>query len=145
MMTHIVECGPNFSEGRDRSVIEAITAPIHIIPGVTLLDIDMSSDFNRTVVTMVGEPDSVLKASIECTLIAAKLIDMQTHVGEHARMGAIDVVPFIPIAGISMEECITLSERFAEAVSDTLKLPIFLYAEAARSKQRVRLPDIRRG
>ncbi len=145
MMTRIVECVPNFSEGRDRSVIEDITAPIHRIPGVTLLDIDMGADFNRTVVTMVGDPDSVLKAAIECTLVAAKSIDMKSHVGEHARMGAIDVVPFIPITGVSIDECITLSERFAEAVSDTLKLPIFLYGEAARSEQRVRLPDIRRG
>ena len=145
MMTRIVECVPNFSEGRDRSVIEEITAPIHTISGVTLLDIDMGADFNRTVVTMVGDPDSVLKAAIECSIIAAKLIDMRSHMGEHARMGAIDVVPFIPITGVSIEECITLSERFAEAVSDILNLPIFLYAEAARSKQRIRLPDIRRG
>ncbi len=145
MMTRIVECVPNFSEGRDRSIIEEITAPIHNIPGVTLLDIDMGADFNRTVVTMVGDPDSVLKAAIDCSLIAGKLIDMQSHTGEHARMGAIDVVPFIPITGVSIEECIILSKRYAEAVSNTLKLPIFLYAEAARSEQRVRLPDIRRG
>tara|TARA_B100000945_G_scaffold317558_1_gene320639 strand:- start:1266 stop:2306 length:1041 start_codon:yes stop_codon:yes gene_type:complete len=141
----LVECVPNFSEGRDKSVIERITSPIGEIQGVTLLDVDMGSDFNRTVVTMVGHPDEVLKAAIECTKVAAELIDMRHHSGEHSRMGAVDVVPFIPISGVSMEECINLSEKYAEAVSKKLDLPVYLYAEAARSDNRVRLPDIRRG
>ena len=145
MSQPLVECVPNFSEGRDKSVIGRITAPIEAIPGVTLLDVDMGADFNRTVVTMVGNPDDVLKAAIECTIVASELIDMRGHTGEHARMGAVDVVPFIPISGVSIEECASLSEIYAETVSQKLDLPVYLYAEAARSEQRVRLPDIRRG
>tara|TARA_B100000287_G_scaffold73689_1_gene65361 strand:- start:1411 stop:2451 length:1041 start_codon:yes stop_codon:yes gene_type:complete len=145
MANPLVECVPNFSEGRDKSLIGRITAPIEEIQGVTLLDVDMGSDFNRTVVTMVGHPDEVLKAVIECTMVASELIDMRHHFGEHSRMGAVDVVPFIPISGVSMGDCINLSERYAEAVSEKLDLPIYLYAEAARSGNRVRLPDIRRG
>ena len=141
----LVECVPNFSEGRDKQLIDKITSPIRDAKGVSLLDIDMGHDFNRTVVTMVGGPEEVLSTVIECTRIATDLIDMREHTGEHARMGAVDVVPFIPIKGISMEDCVTLSERYAQAVSDELDLPIYLYAEAARTPQRKRLPDIRRG
>tara|TARA_Y100000588_G_scaffold131893_1_gene144582 strand:- start:4981 stop:6021 length:1041 start_codon:yes stop_codon:yes gene_type:complete len=145
MTSPLVECVPNFSEGRDKSVIDRITASIEAIRGVTLLDVDMGADFNRTVVTMVGHPDDVLKAAIECTMVASELIDMRGHSGEHARMGAVDVVPFIPISGLSIEECVRLSERYAEVVSNKLELPVYLYAEAARSDRRIRLPDIRRG
>ena len=141
----LVECVPNFSEGRDKSVIDRIIAPIEGIRGVKLLDVDMGADFNRTVVTMVGHPDDVLNAVIECSIVASDLIDMRDHSGEHARMGAIDVVPFIPIRDVSIEECISLSEIYAEAVSAKLELPVYLYAEAARNEQRYRLPDIRRG
>ncbi len=141
----LIECVPNFSEGRDSSIIEMITKPILNTEGVELLDIDMGYDFNRTVVTMVGEPESVLSAVIECTIIATELIDMAQHSGEHARMGAVDVVPFIPLSGASMTDCIALSERYAEAVSSILELPVYLYAESSRCVQRVRLPDIRKG
>ena len=145
MQEALVECVPNFSEGRDKQLIEKITRPIMEANGVSLLDVDMGHDFNRTVVTMVGRPEEVLSTVIECTRIATNLIDMRGHSGEHARMGAVDVVPFIPIKGISMDDCVTLSERYAQAVSEELDLPIYLYAEAARSPQRSRLPDIRRG
>jgi len=141
----LVECVPNFSEGRDVSVIEKITEAIRGVKGVTLLDVDMGYDFNRTVVTMVGDPESVLEAAIIATEIATELIDMRTHKGEHARMGAVDVVPFIPIQGTTMGACVELAERYAESVSDRLDLPVYLYAKAARNEQRVRLPDIRRG
>ena len=94
MSQPLVECVPNFSEGRDKSVIGRITAPIEAIPGVTLLDVDMGADFNRTVVTMVGNPDDVLKAAIECTIVASALIDMRGHTGEHARMGAVDALSY---------------------------------------------------
>ncbi len=136
---------PNFSEGRDPSVIERITRPIIEGDDVELLDVDMGYDFNRTVVTMVGEPEAVLKAVIDCTEIAVNLIDMRHHTGEHARMGAVDVVPFIPLSGTSMDDCIALSERYAQAVSEKFELPVYLYAEAAREEARVRLPDIRKG
>ena len=141
----LVECVPNFSEGRDESIIEKITRPIRESKNVKLLDVDMGKDFNRTVVTMVGSPEEVLDIAIECTRIAIKLIDMREHSGEHARMGAVDVVPFIPIRGITMEECANLSERYASVVSNELDLPVFLYAEASKIPQRSRLPDIRRG
>ena len=144
-MAQLVECVPNFSEGKDQQIIDQITQPIIDQSGVHLLDVDMGADFNRTVVTMVGDPEKVLKAVIECTIVATSLIDMSKHKGEHARMGAVDVVPFIPISGITMEQCVNLSKRYAEAVSYELGIPIYLYAEAATNPNRVSLPNIRRG
>jgi len=141
----LIECVPNFSEGRDPTTIDAITDSIEAVEGVSILDVDMGHDFNRTVVTMVGEPEAVLEAAISCTSVAVELIDMRNHAGEHARMGAVDVVPFIPLRGVSMETCVSLSERYAKAVSERFDLPVFLYAGSARSEQRVRLPDIRKG
>jgi glutamate formiminotransferase/formiminotetrahydrofolate cyclodeaminase len=145
MPTSLVECVPNFSEGKDKEIIDQIIRPVRDARGVSLLDVDMGADFNRTVVTMVGEPEEVLKTVIECTRVAIELIDMREHSGEHARMGAVDVVPFIPIQGITMDDCVKLSERYAHAASDELDMPIYLYAEAARMPERVKLPDIRRG
>lgn len=144
-MTQLVECVPNFSEGKDQQIIDQITKPILDENGVYLLDVDMGADFNRTVVTMVGEPEQVLKTVIQCTRIATSIIDMSKHKGEHARMGAVDVVPFIPISGTSMEQCVNLSKRYAESVSHELDLPVYLYAEAATNPNRVSLPNIRRG
>ena len=144
-MAQLVECVPNFSEGKDKQVIDKITQPIIDRDGVHLLDVDMGADFNRTVVTMVGEPENVLETVIECTRIATMLIDMSKHKGEHARMGAVDVVPFIPISGVSMEECVNLSKRYAESVSQELELPVYLYGEAATNPNRISLPNIRRG
>ena len=144
-MAQLVECVPNFSEGKDQQIIDQIIQPIIDQTGVYLLDVDMGADFNRTVVTMVGEPEHVLKTVIECTRIATSIIDMSKHKGEHARMGAVDVVPFIPISGISMEQCVNLSKSYAESVSNDLDLPIYLYAEAATNSNRVSLPNIRRG
>ena len=144
-MTQLIECVPNFSEGKDQQIIDQITKPILDENGVYLLDVDMGADFNRTVVTMVGEPEQVLKTVIQCTRIATSIIDMSKHTGEHARMGAVDVVPFIPISGTSMEQCVNLSKRYAESVSHELDLPVYLYAEAATNPNRVSLPNIRRG
>ena len=145
MAQPLVECVPNFSEGRDKSVIDSIIQPIIDNNAVSLLDIDMGADFNRTVVTMVGEPGAVLDTVIECTGIALDLIDMSNHTGEHARMGAVDVVPFIPISGLTMAECVDLSHKYAIAVSQEYSLPVYLYANSATTEQRVRLPDIRKG
>ena len=102
MNGRLVECVPNFSEGRDKVLIDSILQPIVNTEDVTLLDVDMGADFNRTVVTIVGDPESVLRVAIDCTAIAVDLIDMRNHSGEHARMGAVDVVPFIPIRGVSV-------------------------------------------
>ena len=145
MEQRLVECVPNFSEGKDKAIIDSIIQPILDNKTVTLLDIDMGPDFNRTVVTMVGDPESVLQTVTECTSIALELIDMRNHSGEHARMGAVDVVPFIPIKGVTMEECIELSNRYAKFVSEAHSLPVFLYAKSAQYPSRVRLPDIRKG
>ena len=141
----LVECVPNFSEGRDSDIIDRIAETINATEGVTLLDVDAGQDFNRTVMTFVGEPESVLRAAFNCTRKALELIDMRSHSGEHARMGAVDVVPFIPIAGVSMEDCIDLAERFAKRVGSELRIPVYLYAAAARTPARVLLPKIRAG
>ena len=141
----LVECVPNFSEGRDESIINKITESILKVSDVTLLDVDIGYDFNRTVVTIVGTPEAVLEAAIVSTSVAIRLIDMTSHSGEHARMGAVDVVPFIPIQNSTMEDCISLSERYAKIVSDRFGIPVYLYANSARSMERRRLPDIRRG
>ena len=145
VMPALVQCVPNFSEGRDESVINAITEAMTSVDGVALLDVDMGADFNRTVVTIVGPPDSVLDAAINATRVAIERIDMANHSGEHARMGAVDVVPFIPISDVSMSECVNLSVLYAQRASQEFGLPVFLYAESARFDDRVRLPDIRRG
>ena len=144
-MPPLVECVPNFSEGRDEVVIRAITDAMVAVDGVTLLDVDMGADFNRTVVTILGEPEAVLEAAINGTRIAIDRIDMSNHSGEHARMGAVDVVPFIPISDVSMSECVELSIRYADYVSSEFNLPVYLYAESAQNDQRIRLPDIRKG
>lgn len=141
----LIECVPNFSEGRDKDIIDAIINSITAVKGVSILDVDMGADFNRTVVTMVGGPEVVLEAAIKSTGVALELIDMSKHTGEHARMGAIDVVPFIPLSNFSMDQCVNLSERYAKAVSEKFGIPIYLYAESARNERRIKLPDIRRG
>ena len=144
-MSALIECVPNFSEGRDKTVINAITDAMVSVEGVTLLDVDMGADFNRTVVTIVGPPEAVLDAVIRGTGTALERIDMSKHTGEHDRMGAVDVVPFIPISGATMDDCVELSIRYAQQVSHQFDLPVYLYAKSARSDSRVRLPDIRRG
>ena len=144
-MPSLVECVPNFSEGCDDSVIRAITDAMERVDGVTLLDVDMGADFNRTVVTIVGPPEAVLEAAIDGTRVAVDRIDMSAHSGEHARMGAVDVVPFIPISGVTMSDCVQLSVRYAERVSSEFDLPVYLYAESARMEERIRLPNIRKG
>ena len=144
-MTSIVECVPNFSEGKDKSVIEAIAGAIKGVEGVKLLDVDPGSDFNRTVYTFVGEPESVLEAAFQSAKIGIALIDMRKHKGEHARMGALDVMPFIPIKNVNQNDCIILSKKFAKRMVKELGVPVFLYANSATKSNRIKLPDIRKG
>ena len=144
-MTRIVECVPNFSEGKDKSVIEAIAGAIKAVEGVKLLDVDPGSDFNRTVYTFVGEPESVLEAAFQSAKIGIALIDMRKHKGEHARMGALDVMPFIPIKNVNQNDCIILSKKFAKRMVKELGVPVFLYANSATKPNRIKLPDIRKG
>lgn len=141
----LVECVPNFSEGRDRSIIDAISSTIKSIAGIELLDCDPGHATNRTVYTFAGAPEAVLEAAFQAIKTGSTLIDMRHHKGEHARQGACDVCPFVPISDVSMEECIELANRLARRVGEELKIPVYLYAKAAKCAARTRLPDIRSG
>ncbi len=144
-MTQLVECVPNFSEGRDENIITAIAESIRRVRGVKLLSVEPDKDYNRCVVTFVGEPDGVKEAAFQSTKTAAKMINMRTHKGEHPRMGATDVVPFIPISGVSMQECATFANEYGQRVAGELGIPIFLYEEAARIPERRNLANVRKG
>jgi glutamate formiminotransferase/formiminotetrahydrofolate cyclodeaminase len=141
----LIECVPNFSEGRDRTVIDAIAAEIRETEGVRLLDVDPGATTNRTVVTLAGPPDAVEEAAFRAIRKAAELIDMAKHHGEHARMGATDVCPFVPMQGATVEDCVELSKKLGRRVGEELGIPIYLYGHAASRPERVRLPDIRQG
>ncbi len=145
MMQKIVECVPNFSEGHDLALIEKITSSIAQVAGVTLLDVDPGADTNRTVVTFVGGPEAAVEAAFQGIKRAAELIDMSKHRGAHARMGATDVCPFIPVSGISMDECAELSRQLGKRVGDELDIPVYLYEYAASSPERENLATIRAG
>ncbi len=145
MFNKIIECVPNFSEGRNMDVIEKIVAPFIKTEGCKLLDYNPDKDHNRVVVTVIGEPESVKKAMIEAAGIAIQNIDMTKHQGEHPRMGAIDVVPFIPIKNVTMEESVALAKEVAEALASNYNLPIYLYEKAASAPQRENLANIRKG
>lgn len=144
-MDSIVECVPNFSEGKDKAVIQAIAAAITSVDTVKLLNVDPGVDFNRTVYTFVGDPEAVLEAAFQAAKVGTALIDMRHHTGEHARMGALDVIPFIPIMGVNDNQCIELSERFGKRMADELGVPVFLYGKSAKKSERVLLPNIRKG
>jgi len=144
-MKKIVECVPNFSEGRDKSVINAIADAIRGTKGCTLLDVDPGKSTHRTVYTFVGDPDSVIEGAVAAARVAKEKIDMRLHKGEHPRFGAMDVCPFIPVANVTMEECADIAKRFAKKAADELDIPFFLYEEAAEHDYRRKLPDVRKG
>lgn len=144
-MTKLIECVPNFSEGRDATIINAIADSIRNVRGAKLLSVEPDKDYHRCVVTFVGAPDAVEEAAFQSTKTAASLIDMRNHKGEHPRMGATDVVPFIPITGVSMEDCVRLAEIFGKRVAAELSIPIFLYEEAAKFPERKNLANVRKG
>ncbi|NQV49343.1 MAG: glutamate formimidoyltransferase [Candidatus Marinimicrobia bacterium] len=144
-MQKIVECVPNFSEGRDLAVIEQISSAIKQIEGVKLLDVDPGADTNRTVVTFVGDPEAAVEAAFQAIKRAAEVIDMRKHSGAHARMGATDVCPFIPVSNMTMDECAELSRMLGKRVSEELKIPVYLYEYAASSPERQNLANIRAG
>ncbi|MBN2408606.1 MAG: glutamate formimidoyltransferase [Candidatus Aminicenantes bacterium] len=141
----IVECVPNFSEGRDREKIKAITQEIERTAGVKLLDVDPGESTNRTVVTFIGSPDGVKEAAFRAIRKAAELIDMRQHQGAHSRIGATDVCPFIPVSAVTMDDCVRLSQELGERVAKELGIPIFLYEEAATRPERRNLANIRAG
>jgi glutamate formiminotransferase len=145
MAIKLVECVPNFSEGRDRAVIDAITAEIEKVAGATLLDVDPGDATNRTVVTLVGTPEAAVDACFQAIRRAAELIDMRKHSGAHARQGATDVCPFVPVANISVEECVELAKALGQRVGEELQIPVYLYEAAATRPERRSLSDIRVG
>jgi len=141
----LVECVPNFSEGRDRDKIRAITGEIEAVPGVKLLDVDPGTSTNRTVVTFVGEPDAVQEAAFRAIAKAAEVLDMRSHKGAHSRMGATDVCPFVPVAGVTMDDCVRMAAELGRRVADELGIPVYLYEAAARKPGRRNLAAVRAG
>lgn len=144
-MSQLIECVPNFSEGRDRNKIERIVECFRGKPGVKLLDYSADSHHNRLVVTAVGERRRLKETILESTATAIELIDMRVHTGRHPRMGAVDVVPFIPVREAHMEECVDLSAEVAEEMASRFGLPVYLYEKSARTPERALLSDIREG
>jgi glutamate formiminotransferase len=144
-MSAIVECVPNFSEGRRREIVDRIVQSFAGVAGVAFLDAEMDADHNRSVITLAGEPRAVEQAAFRGIATAAQLIDMAAHHGEHPRIGATDVVPFVPVRGVSMEECVAMARRLGERVGRELDLPVYLYERAAARPERRDLAYIRRG
>jgi glutamate formiminotransferase len=144
-MSKLVECVPNFSEGRNPQVIAKILAEIESVEGVQLLDQEMDKDHNRAVITLVGESEPLKEAAFKAIAKAAELIDMEKHKGEHPRMGATDVCPFIPISGATMEDCVQMARELGERVGKELQIPVYLYEAAATRPDRENLADVRRG
>ena len=144
-MNRIMECVPNFSEGRDKAKVEQIADAFRGKEGVKLLDYSSDADHNRSVITAIGEPEALKAAVIDAIGRAVELIDLTRHNGQHPRMGAVDVVPFIPIRNVTMEEAITLSKEVAKAVGEQFQLPVFLYEKSATSTHRENLATVRKG
>ena len=144
-MAKLVECVPNFSEGQRREVIEAIVGTARETPGVTVLDYSSDPSHNRTVLTFVGEPQAVKKAAFACCAKAAELIDMEKHRGGHPRIGATDVIPFIPVSNVTMEECVALAHELGKEIAEKLSIPVYFYEAAAKRPSMKALPDVRKG
>lgn len=144
-MNKIVECVPNFSEGRDEEKIELIVRAIASAPDVFVLDRDMDPDHNRSVITFAGRPEAVVEAAIRAASTAVELIDLNRHIGEHPRIGALDVLPFVPIRGVTMDECVALAHRAGDRIARELRIPVYYYEKAALEPARTDLADVRRG
>jgi glutamate formiminotransferase/formiminotetrahydrofolate cyclodeaminase len=144
-MDKIIECIPNFSEGRDAEKIELIISAIASVAGVVVLDAEMDGDHHRSVITMAGEPAAVVEAAIRAAATAVELIDLNHHTGEHPRIGALDVLPFVPLKGVTMAECIELARLAGRRIASELRIPVYFYEQAATRPERVDLADVRRG
>lgn len=144
-MARIVECVPNFSEGQNQQIIDALVETAKSVPGVMLLDYSSDASHNRSVFTLVGDPDNIGEAAFRLCKLASEKIDMTKHTGEHPRMGATDVIPFIPIQDVSVEECVAISKQLAQRVWDELKIPSFLYEHSASNPGRQNLAKVRKG
>ena len=144
-MAKIVECIPNISEGRNMEVVEAVLNEVRSTAGVTLLDHSSDPNHNRTVITFLGSPEGVAEAAVKLAKKAVELIDLTKHVGEHPRMGAVDVCPFVPVKEVSTEECVALSKEVAKRIWEEAGMPVFLYEDSASAPHRVNLASIRKG
>jgi glutamate formiminotransferase len=144
-VTKLVESVPNFSEGRRIEVVDKLAAAVESVPGAFLLDRTSDASHNRSVLTLAGEPAPILEALERTVAVAVAEIDMEHHSGEHPRIGAVDVVPFVPLAGANMNDCIELARAFGSRVADRFGIPVYLYGEAATSPERLRLADVRKG
>jgi glutamate formiminotransferase len=144
-MNRIVECVPNFSEGRRPEVVDAIVAAITSVPQVYLLDREMDKDHNRAVITIAGPPESIGTAALRGVEVATRLIDLTKHTGEHPRIGATDVVPFVPISGVTLDECVQVARQVGNEIAQRFKIPVYLYEAAATRPERTNLENIRRG
>ncbi|HXV90491.1 MAG TPA: glutamate formimidoyltransferase, partial [Gemmatimonadales bacterium] len=145
MAAPLVECVPNFSEGRDHFVIESLRRAITGVAGARLIDVQVDAAHHRSVFTFVAPPAAAVEAAFRAMQVALERIDLTRHQGEHPRMGATDVVPFVPVRGVTMDECVALARRLGERVGRELEIPVYLYARAATRPERERLPDIRKG
>lgn len=141
----LVECVPNFSEGRRRDVVDRIVEAIATTPGVRVLDVHTDASHNRAVVTFIGPPEAVAEGAFRSAAVAAHLIDMNAHRGVHPRIGATDVIPFVPLRGVSMDECVALARQVGRRIGEELRIPVYLYGEAALRPERRELAGIRRG
>ncbi|QQS37826.1 MAG: glutamate formimidoyltransferase [Ignavibacteriales bacterium] len=141
----IIECVPNFSEGRNQETFNKISNAINSVKNVKLLNLEPDADYNRVVVTMAGDETGILNAAVESCKAAASSIDMRNHSGEHPRLGAIDVVPFVPVKNVRMDECKKISEAFGEQIAKDLNVPVYLYESSARKPERTNLSNIRKG
>ena len=144
-MGEVVECVPNFSEGRRKEVVDQIVYSISSVPGIKILDVEMDADHNRSVITFVGDRSSIQEGAFQGAKRASELIDLNTHRGEHPRMGALDVLPFVPIQDITMEECVGIATSVGERIARMLVIPIYLYESAATVPERRKLEQVRRG
>src|SRR5512135_2416954 len=143
-MSTLVECVPNFSEGRDKAKVDAIIEAMKL-PGVYLLDREMDADHNRCVITLVGERENIAEAAIRGVGKAAELIDLNKHQGAHPRLGAADVIPFVPIEGVTIEDCVVIARHVGEEIWNRFQIPVYLYEAAATTPERQNLENIRRG
>lgn len=144
-MARIVECIPNFSEGRDKAIIESIIDPVRNNKGIKLLDYSSDPDHNRTVVTFIGSPESVEEAIVDMAAAVYEKIDMRKHSGGHPRMGALDVVPFVPISNVTVDECIEMSKKVGKTIGEKFQIPVYLYEDSATKPERQNLAKIRKG
>lgn len=144
-MPAIVECVPNFSEGRRKEVVDKIVYSIRSVPGIKVLDVEMDPDHNRSVVTFTGGKDNIQEAAFRGARAAVELIDLTKHKGQHPRMGALDVLPFVPLSGVSMEECVDIANKVGQKIAKALKVPVFMYESAAKRSERKNLENVRRG